>query len=93
MDSKIGTGYYIHKGRKEGLPQRVREELKKFRGVLPTQECLIPEELDQLPKMAADRLQHVENCKLCTSLLKMAKLTPEKTLKLVADALRRGRNK
>lgn len=91
MDPLIGTGYYIHKGRKEGLPQRVREELKKFKSVLPTPECLTTEELNQLPKVAADRLQHVKNCKLCSSSLKMAKLTPEKARKLVAKALRKGK--
>ena len=87
MDPRIGTGYYIHRGRKEGLPQRVRKELKKFRGVLPTQECLTVEELNQL----AAYLQHIENCKLCSNSLKMAKLTPEKARKLVANALKKGK--
>ena len=90
MDPLIGTGHYIHKGRKEGLPLRVREELKKFRGILPGPECLVPEELEQLVALAKDRRKHMRNCRFCLSFLKMVKLTPKKARALVINALRKA---
>ncbi len=67
-DEKIGTGYYVHKGRKEGLPQHVKEYLKKFKGSYPTEHCLSNEEMagnDESDLL--ERMRHIVKCKFCKS--------------------------
>ncbi len=79
---EIGSGYYLRKGRKEGLPPDVKKKLEKIseelksKGFLPTENCLpwnIDEDLEHnhtvtfKAETILRAVKHVADCKWCLS--------------------------